>query len=202
MLATRLGASRSPRRPAALLLIACAGIIAFAACHRQRFGDVVLPPFPSASGAAEAAAPPGLLWREDVDRVVEAGLGRFLQQVVIEAKLDDGAFVGWEIRDLRPPEAWTSVDLLPGDVVTSVNGLPLEREDQAFDAFQGLLKAGELRVTYLRAGETRELLFRIVARGSVAAAPASARPAAAPSASAGATARPAPPAASSTAPAK
>jgi len=140
-----------------------------------------------------------VLWREDVDRVVEAGLGRFLQQVAVEARLDDGAFVGWEIRDLRPPEAWTSVDLLPGDVVTSVNGLPLEREDQAFDAFQGLLKASELRVTYLRAGETRELLFRILPRGRAVASPAAAS--ARPPASAAAAASSAPPAASSARPA-
>ncbi|GEM_PF-1196179 len=174
MLAAASGSLPATCRSAALLLFACAGIAGVVACHRRGFGDVVLPPFPSASVAAEAAAPPGVLWREDVDRTVQAGLGLFLQRVVVEPSLEDGAFVGWEIRDLLPPEAWSSVDLRPGDVVTSVNGLPLEREDQAFDAFQSLLKASELRVTYIRAGETRELLFRIRPRGRAGAAPAAA----------------------------
>jgi hypothetical protein len=33
---------------------------------------------------------------------------------------------------LRPHEFWHGVDLAPGDVVTSVNGMPIERETQAY----------------------------------------------------------------------
>ncbi len=207
MLAAPSGSPPASRRSVTLLLLACAGIAGVVACHRRGFGDVVLPPFPSASVAAEAAAPPGVVWREDVDQTVQAGLGRFLQRVVVEPSLEDGAFVGWEIRDLLPPEAWSSVDLRPGDVVTSVNGLPLEREDQAFDAFQSLLEASELRVTYLRAGQTRELLFKIQPRGRAGAASAAASAAKpATSAASASAAKPAAsaakPAASATGPAK
>ncbi|MBN2192497.1 MAG: hypothetical protein JW751_06740 [Polyangiaceae bacterium] len=171
---------------AALLLAGGAGIVTLAACHRNDFADVVLPPFPSAT-AEDAEPPPGVLWREEVDRVVADGLGYFLQRVTVEPRLDQGAFVGWEIQDLRPPEAWQSVDLCPSDVVTSINGLPIERDQEAFAAFEGLKKAKELRVTYLRDGETRELVFRILPRGRVGT---TAIPAA-PSASAGSSPRPA-----------
>lgn len=137
---------------------------------------MALPPFPSAEvEAAAKTPPPGVLWREDVDAVVEQGLGAFLQRVSVEPSLEGGAFVGWEIRDLRPQEQWQVVDLRPGDVVTAINGRPIERDQEAYAAFQGLLESPELRVTVLRVGEPRELVFRILPR-SEGAATASARP--------------------------
>jgi hypothetical protein len=102
------------------------------------------------------------LWREDVDAVVNAGLGRFLQFVTVEARLDGDQFVGWKIVDLRPAETWEDVDLHPGDVVTRINGKPLEREGDAYAAFVSLKRAARLSVTYLRGDEPRELVWRIV----------------------------------------
>jgi type II secretory pathway component PulC len=106
--------------------------------------------------------PPGALWREDVLRTVEDGLGRFLQRVVVDAELRSGKFVGFRIVELRPLEWWKEVDLRPGDVVLRVNGMPIERETQAYEAFESLKKADHLTVTYLRAGEERQLSYRII----------------------------------------
>jgi S1-C subfamily serine protease len=129
------------------------------------------PQAPAAPALASARPAPdrpphGALFRDDVDRAVELGLGSFLQHVRVEAVLNDGRFVGWEIVELVPPELFASVDLKPGDVVTQVNGMPIERELEAFNAFQSLRQASELRVKRERGGEPGELVLRIIPRGA------------------------------------
>jgi S1-C subfamily serine protease len=63
---------------------------------------------------------------------------------------------------LRPPEFWQTVDLEPGDVVLSVNGKPIERDTQAFEAFESLRTAERITVVFERQGIERQLDFGIV----------------------------------------
>ncbi len=109
-----------------------------------------------------APAPPGALWRRDVDEVVDAGLGKFLQRAELRAQLHEGTFVGFRVLELRPPAWWQGVDLLPGDVVTQVNGMPIEQPTEAHAAFESLRKADKLVVSYLRDGAPRELSYSII----------------------------------------
>ena len=106
--------------------------------------------------------PAGALWRDEVDETVDAGLGWFLQLVEVEPSLDNGRFRGFRIVDLRPSSYWRGVDLRAGDVVLSVNGKSIERDNEANEVFKSLKKETELRVKYLRAGRERELVYRIV----------------------------------------
>ncbi len=116
----------------------------------------------SKPAVAPSATVAGTLQRADVESVVDAGLGRFLTHVVIEPSLSAGKFSGWSIVGLQPPELWTGVDLQPGDVITRVNGMPIEREMEAFDAFQAVRQAPSLEVTYVRQKQPRTLRFTIV----------------------------------------
>ncbi len=116
--------------------------------------------------AAPAKAPPGAIWREDVVKTVDAGLGRFLQHVEVEPKLDGGVFVGFRIVSLQPAQYWDGIDLEPDDVVLRVNSMPIERDSEAFAAFQTLKTADQLTVLLLRDGEQRELRLRILDRGA------------------------------------
>lgn len=97
-----------------------------------------------------------------MNELLDQGFPHFLKRVEVEPSLDNGKFKGWAIVALNPPEFWQGVDLKPGDVVVSVNGLPLERETQAFEAFESLRSAEKLEVSYLRAGEPRKLAYKIV----------------------------------------
>lgn len=132
---------------------------------------------------ALAEAPPSLpevpttLERAEVDRVVDAGLGRFLQSVSVEASLVDGRFQGFRIVELRPSDAWRGVDLKVGDVVTRVNDMPIERPQEAYDAFVSLKKANALVVSYLRSGKPRELTLPIVGADTPSGPPPAASPA-------------------------
>ena len=101
------------------------------------------------------------LKRAEVIRVVDAGLGHFLQRVTLEPSLHGAAFEGFRIVELHPPEWWRGVDLAPGDVVIQINGRPIERPDEAHSVFESLRTAPELRVDYLREGEPRTLVLEI-----------------------------------------
>jgi type II secretory pathway component PulC len=103
-----------------------------------------------------------VLRRRDVVATLDAGFGRFLQQVAVEPSLEAGRFRGWMILELRPATFWQRVDLQPGDVVRSVNGLPLEREIEAWEAFESLRTADEIQVAYRRGGAERTFRYRIL----------------------------------------
>jgi type II secretory pathway component PulC len=108
--------------------------------------------------------------RAAVHAVVSDGLGAFLQRVDLDDQpvVMGGRFHGFRIAALRDSASWSGfwsgVDLKPGDVVTSVNGFPIEHPEEAQTAFESLEVASELRVTYDRAGEKRELIYAIVDR--------------------------------------
>ena len=78
----------------------------------------------SASADDFAPAPPGALWRKDVDEVLDAGLGKFLQRAELRPQLPEGTFVGFRVLELRPPAWWQGVDLLPGDVINPRTPMP------------------------------------------------------------------------------
>jgi type II secretory pathway component PulC len=104
------------------------------------------------------------LARSSVKSVVSQGLGAFLQQVELDDRpaLVGGKFRGFRIAVLHDSGFWNGVDLRPGDVVTGINGFPIERPEQAQTAFDSVAVASELRVTYERNGQPRELVYSIV----------------------------------------
>ena len=115
--------------------------------------------------APTAPRPPkGALFREDVNALIDGGFPQFLQRVEVEPRLVEGQFRGWSIVNLSPRDFWSGVDLKPGDIVTRVNDLPIERETEAFDVFESLKQADTLRVAFQRDGQSRMLEYRIVQR--------------------------------------
>jgi S1-C subfamily serine protease len=118
--------------------------------------------------------------RASVDATLKGGLGKFLGYVDIEAAVEKGKFVGWRVLELRGPQGtWDGVDLKVGDIVTSLNGFPIEREYQADKAFHSLSVASEIRVGLIRGGKKSELRLAIVEEGEAAPASAPAASAAA-----------------------
>ena len=150
------------------------GLLAVLGCSapsEPEYPDLDTPLEPSAlltpPEPAPRPAPPaprlrsGAIHRADLTRVVDAGLGRFLQHVEVDAALQAGKFMGFRIVSLTPPEFWRGVDLRPGDVVTEINGMSIERPPQAYEAFTSLKTAKELVVSYTREGQSRQLVYAI-----------------------------------------
>ncbi len=158
-----LGSASGPIVGGVRAILFC-GVFVLTACGGST-PEPVQAPLPPAPVAAKAPVPSGpltTLKRHDIAKVVDEGFGTFLGRVQVEPSLDAGRFRGWTIVELTPKAFWDAVDLQPGDVVTSVNGLPIERDVQAWEAFQSLKTADELAVAYYRAGAARKLAYRIV----------------------------------------
>jgi type II secretion system protein C len=102
--------------------------------------------------------------RSAVHDVVAQGLGSFLQHVEVSDQpvMVGGKFHGFRVAALHDTPFWQGVDLKPGDVVTGVNGFPIEHPEQAQTAFDSLEVSSELRVDYERDGQPRELVYAIV----------------------------------------
>ncbi len=108
----------------------------------------------------------GVIARNDLLPVLDAGLGRFLQNVETRPSFHKGAFVGFRIVSLFPGEpTFASLDLRPGDTVTRINGKSIERPEQAVAVWEGLRTASKLVVDYRRNGEAHALRFTIVDEG-------------------------------------
>jgi hypothetical protein len=126
------------------------------------------PAAPAKAPAAVSQPPPALpehsLRRSAVRDAVAQGLGVFLQRIELDDRpvQVEGRFHGFRIAALRDADFWNGVDLRPGDVVTAINGLPIEHPEQAQTAFDSLQVASALRVSYDRDGQSRELVYTIV----------------------------------------
>jgi S1-C subfamily serine protease len=138
-------------------------VVAFAiACGGSKPASAPTP-VPSGGGAADLSAPraPGALRRSEVQRTIDKGLGYFLQDVTVDEwpVLRHGKFHGFRIKEIHAD--W-GVDLKPGDVVLRVNGMPIERPEQADAALRSLRKASALRIDYEREGAHRILELPIL----------------------------------------
>lgn len=155
-------------------LLPLVSFLAVCSCGGAQPPPAVEPPEPAAAAApvvpnvAATTTPPAdrAVARSAVHAVLSEGLGMFLRRVDVDDQpvFVGGKFHGFRIAGLRDPQFWSGVDLKPGDVVTSVNGFPIEHPEQALTAFESLDVASELRVTVERGGQPRELVYAIVDR--------------------------------------
>ena len=134
------------------LLIACASSAPPPETPRTEVAETY--PAPRLQGEIDRAVLSGVL---------ELGLARFLQGIVVEPHLEDGAFVGHRIVRMYPDDPrFTELELQPGDTVVRVNGHEIERPEQAYEVWMGLRVSSQLLVDYLHEGETRQLRLGIV----------------------------------------
>lgn len=150
-------------RPALTISLIFASLLAIGA---GGCGEATPAPATPKSSAPRAATPPpaslepGKLARAAVDNVVlRNGPPWILQRVPIEEVVNDGKFVGWRV--MAMPSEWSHVDLKPGDVVTKVNGMSLERPEDLWMAWTSLVVASDLRIAYERSGASREVAYHI-----------------------------------------
>ncbi len=64
----------------------------------------------------------------------------------------DGSFVGYEVQPGRDPGLLDRVGLIPGDVVTSINGISLDTPARALSVLRSLQGADQVQVEFQRDG--------------------------------------------------
>jgi S1-C subfamily serine protease len=140
-----------------------AAAVAAGGCGGQSAPEPQAPVAAASSG--RQAMPPARssrLRRSEIMPVLSAGFPVFLSRIEVKPAFANGRFRGWTIVALHwEGSAMASADLQPGDVVTSVNGRPIERPEQGQACFQSLAVASELRVSYERGTEKRQLVYPI-----------------------------------------
>lgn len=105
--------------------------------------------------------------RAKVDEAVAGGVGRFIQAFDMIEELDEyDRFVGWKIGKIHDRNRFEGLGIGTGDVITSINGLPLERPAHAYEALMSLKTAQSIDVEYLRGGRVMRLSLPIVGEPS------------------------------------
>jgi len=99
----------------------------------------------------------GMIARAKLDETLAAGVGVFLGGVDVAPHLKDGRFAGWEIERFDNP--W--VDLLPGDIVRSVNGARIETPAQVQSLWLKLKGSEEILVSVIRGEAAFDLRFTV-----------------------------------------
>jgi type II secretory pathway component PulC len=159
----------------ALVLVGCATVQQPAAQKgAESAGDAVTDmnsepltgdaPGGSGSGKKDAATAPqsSVLSRSEVDAVLAQSPGYFLQHVETRPQFQGGHFHGWRLVSFFPGDPrFAGVDLQAGDVVTRVNGHPIEQPDQFMAVWTALRSSQELVVDVERDGAPRTLRWQI-----------------------------------------
>ena len=135
----------------------------------RRVADV--PPGDPILVAARPEAPPGrglrtgTIARDRLIAVLDAGPPSFLRQLEVTPRMSGDLFIGWELVQLVDRQGpLAGVDVVPGDVLLSVNGRPLSRPDQLQLLWDSLRTANELTAQLWRGGGKLELAFAIEPR--------------------------------------
>jgi len=112
-------------------------------------------------GVVEAVPVETELHRAALDELLSRGPAYVLAMVQIDSSMKDGKFVGFEIISFRT-ELPAYLDLRPGDVVTRINDLPIERPEQFFEVFEKLKTASEVKLDIRRDGAPKTIVVPIV----------------------------------------
>jgi type II secretory pathway component PulC len=139
-------------------LLACGGARPARSASETQTASSSSPTVASASDTPPAATArrPGPLTRSEADALVAQGLGAWLARVRVAPVFQTGHFVGFRLEAARDLDAWhaAGADVRVGDVIQRVNGIRMERPEQALWAFERLRIAQAIEVQLLRDGST------------------------------------------------
>ncbi len=122
----------------------------------------VAAPAPVVDKEARASTSTGTIPRTALTHVLDEAPGRFLQHVEIVPRFQSGRFHGWRLVSFFPGDPrFSAVDLKSGDVVTTVNGQPIEQPDQLMKVWESLRQDSKLIVNVERDGRPRQLHYDI-----------------------------------------
>ncbi len=79
----------------------------------------------------------------------------------VQPNIEAGVLRGFRLRPGRKRELLRQLGLRPGDIVTNINGVPLDSMAQAMDSLQSFVSADEVQVTVLRNGREIPFTYRL-----------------------------------------
>ena len=122
-------------------------VLGAAAAPRAR-GPVRAPP--------GAAAPSG---NETLRNVISQNASRLTDIIRLAPNVDQGKVTGFRVQPGRDRQTFDALGLMPGDVVTDINGVVLDDPSKGLQAFEALGEATMANVTVLRDGAPQALVI-------------------------------------------
>jgi general secretion pathway protein C len=98
--------------------------------------------------------------RERIESALE-NLGELMDQATIRPHIEDGAAAGISITGIKPNALFRRMRLRNGDIITGVNGRPIESVEDAIAIFEDFNSASEIKIDIKRRGRNQTLDYRI-----------------------------------------
>jgi general secretion pathway protein C len=112
----------------------------------------------SAPPPAAASAPPPA---ERMRQLVTEQPGAMSELIRQQPVFADGKMRGFRVYPGRSRTAFSSLGLRPGDLVTAINGTPLDDPSRSQEVFRTLGSSSEARVTVVRNGRQQDLTLNL-----------------------------------------
>jgi general secretion pathway protein C len=109
-----------------------------------------------ASPVMAPAAPSG---NDTLRNVISQNASRLTDIVRLAPHVQEGKVVGFRVNPGRDRESFEALGLLPGDIVTDINGVVLDDPSRGLAAFEALGEATMANVTVLREGTPTVLVI-------------------------------------------
>jgi general secretion pathway protein C len=107
--------------------------------------------------APPTAAPPS--GNETLRNVISQNAGRLTDIIRLAPNVDQGKVTGFRVQPGRDRQTFDALGLMPGDVVTDINGVVLDDASKGLQAFEALGEATMANVTVLRDGTPQALVI-------------------------------------------
>ena len=125
---------------------------------------LLLPRQPSLGGTVTPVAVTGAASGTVIDRmrqIVQQDPGLITDIIRPQQVMAQGKQIGLRVYPGRNPAAFNRLGLRPGDLVTAINGTPLDDPGRGDEIFRTLGSAAEARVTVMRNGRQSELTLNM-----------------------------------------
>jgi general secretion pathway protein C len=127
-----------------------------------RLETLALPRLNSATAALIArppppAARPGSQFTDNVRRIAESNPAAFTEIVRPQPVFANGVQRGYRVYPGRQRQQFSKLGLQPGDLVTSINGTPLDDPQRGMEIFATMGDSDRVTVTVERNGQSQEL---------------------------------------------
>jgi general secretion pathway protein C len=131
---------------------------------------------PQHGTAARSSAP---VYLDSLGRVVDKPPGNLEKIMRINELIDDrtGKMLGFRVYPLASGKPMRTLGLYPGDVVTAINGTPLDDRQRSKEILNSIQSSGAASVTIERQNHTLDLVLNIAEATEILSEPAAAPPA-------------------------
>lgn len=136
-------------------LVALVGLVACSPANRRE------PVTPIIIDETDQPEPDWSISRDDYETTIKQGLQKVMRWYFVKPAYKGSAFVGYQIVQIYN-ERLEKGPLLKGDVLTSINGLPIERPEHALAIWRGLWGKKRLKIDLIRGGKEKAYDIPIV----------------------------------------